>query len=62
MRYSLEHKARNREKILAMAARSIRERGGDTSVHRNRHEEGRPDKRVLLPAFLQGDDLFVLKR
>src|SRR6201981_756293 len=31
MRYSLEHKARNREKILAMAARSIREHGGDTS-------------------------------
>ena len=31
MRYSLEHKARNHEKILCMAARSIREHGGDTS-------------------------------
>jgi TetR/AcrR family transcriptional regulator, transcriptional repressor for nem operon len=31
MRYSLEHKAGNREKILAMAARSFREHGGDIS-------------------------------
>src|SRR5690242_13375235 len=31
MRYSLEHKARNREKILSVAARSFRERGGDSS-------------------------------
>src|SRR5215813_8616981 len=31
MRYSMEHKARNHEKILAMAARLIREHGGDTS-------------------------------
>ena len=31
MRYSREHKARNHEKILAMAARSFREHGGDAS-------------------------------
>ena len=31
MRYSLEHKAENHEKILSVAARSFRERGGDTS-------------------------------
>src|SRR5579859_4150977 len=31
MRYSPEHKARNHEKILAMAARSFREHGGDIS-------------------------------
>ena len=31
MRYSLEHKAQNHEKILSVAARSFRERGGDSS-------------------------------
>jgi TetR/AcrR family transcriptional repressor of nem operon len=31
MRYSPEHKARNHEKILSMAARSFREHGGDSS-------------------------------
>src|SRR5215469_4573882 len=31
MRYSREHKAQNHEKILSMAARSFRERGGDSS-------------------------------
>jgi TetR/AcrR family transcriptional regulator, transcriptional repressor for nem operon len=31
MRYSPEHKAENHEKILSMAARSFRERGGDSS-------------------------------
>jgi|SRR5215831_8098402 len=31
MRYSLEHKAQNHESILSMAARSFRERGGDSS-------------------------------
>jgi len=31
MRYSLEHKAQNYENILAVAARSFRERGGDSS-------------------------------
>ena len=31
MRYSREHKAKNHENILSVAARSFRERGGDTS-------------------------------
>lgn len=31
MRYSPEHKAKNHEKILSMAARSFREHGGDIS-------------------------------
>ena len=31
MRYSREHKAHNHEKILSLAARSFRERGGDSS-------------------------------
>src|SRR5437764_13793961 len=31
MRYSAEHKAWSHEKILSMAARSFRERGGDSS-------------------------------
>jgi TetR/AcrR family transcriptional regulator, transcriptional repressor for nem operon len=31
MRYSPEHKAQNHEKILSVAARSFRERGGDRS-------------------------------
>jgi len=31
MRYSLEHKAQNHENILAVAARSFRECGGDSS-------------------------------
>jgi TetR/AcrR family transcriptional regulator, transcriptional repressor for nem operon len=31
MRYSLEHKAHTHEKILSVAARSFRERGGDAS-------------------------------
>ena len=31
MRYSQEHKARNHENIISVAARSFRERGGDSS-------------------------------
>jgi TetR/AcrR family transcriptional repressor of nem operon len=31
MRYSREHKAQNHEKILSLAARAFRERGGDSS-------------------------------
>ena len=31
MRYSIEHKAQNHEKILSVAARSFREHGGDSS-------------------------------
>ena len=32
MRYSLEHKAQNHERILSMAARSFRERGGNSGI------------------------------
>src|SRR5690349_16937157 len=31
MRYSLEHKAQNHQKILSVPARSVREQGGDSS-------------------------------
>jgi TetR/AcrR family transcriptional repressor of nem operon len=31
MRYSVEHKAQKHEKILSVAARTFRERGGDGS-------------------------------
>lgn len=59
MRYSLEHKAQNHEKILSVAARSFRERGGDSSGI------GRVMKKVGLKKggfyrhFKSKDDLFV---
>jgi TetR/AcrR family transcriptional regulator, transcriptional repressor for nem operon len=59
VRYSLEHKAQNHEKILSGAARSFRERGGDTSGI------GTVMKRVGLKKggfyrhFESKDDLFV---
>jgi TetR/AcrR family transcriptional regulator, transcriptional repressor for nem operon len=59
MRYSLEHKARNHENILSVAARSFRERGGDSSGI------GMVMKRVGLTKggfyrhFKSKDDLFV---
>jgi TetR/AcrR family transcriptional regulator, transcriptional repressor for nem operon len=59
MRYSLEHKAQNHEKILSVAARSFRERGGDSSGI------GTVMKRVGLKKggfyrhFKSKDDLFV---
>lgn len=59
MRYSLEQKARNHEKILSVAARSFREHGGDSSGI------GTVMKRVGLTKggfyrhFESKDDLFV---
>ena len=59
MRYSREHKAQNHEKILGVAARSFRERGGDSSGI------GTVMKRVGLKKggfyrhFKSKDDLFV---
>src|SRR5215813_9886999 len=59
MRYSLEHKAENHEKILSVAARSFREQGGDSSGI------GAVMKRVGLTKggfyrhFKSKDDLFV---
>jgi TetR/AcrR family transcriptional repressor of nem operon len=59
MRYSLEHKAENHEKILSTAARSFREHGGDSSGI------GKVMKKVGLAKggfyrhFGSKDDLFV---
>jgi hypothetical protein len=51
MRYSLEHKAQNHEKILSVAARSFRERGGDTSGIGTVMKKVGLKKGGLLPAF-----------
>ena len=59
MRYSLEHKARNREKILAMAARSIREHGGDTSGIGTVMKKVGLTKGGFYRHFASKDDLFV---
>src|ERR1700758_2897488 len=59
MRYSVEHKARNHENIISVAARSFREHGGDNSGI------GTVMKKVGLPKggfyrhFQSKDDLFV---
>ena len=59
MRYSLEHKAKNHENIVSVAARSFREHGGDSSGI------GTVMKRVGLTKggfyrhFKSKDDLFV---
>jgi TetR/AcrR family transcriptional repressor of nem operon len=59
MRYSPEHKAKNHEKILSVAARSFREHGGDSSGI------GKVMKKVGLTKvgfyrhFESKDDLFV---
>src|ERR1700722_8653598 len=59
MRYSLEHKAQNHEKILSVAARAFREHGADSSGI------GRVMKKVGLTKggfyrhFKSKDDLFV---
>src|SRR6266481_8557783 len=59
MRYSLEHKARNREKILAMAARSIRVHGGDTSGIGTVMKKVGLTKGGFYRHFASKDDLFV---
>src|SRR5215470_3138694 len=59
MRYSLEHKARNREKILSMAARSIREHGGDTSGIGTVMKKVGLTKGGFYRHFESKDDLFV---
>src|ERR1700740_1882304 len=59
MRYSLEHKARNREKILAMGARSIREHGGDTSGIGTVMKKAGLTKGGFYRHFASKDDLFV---
>ena len=59
MRYSMEHKARNHEKILAMAARSIREDGGDTSGIGTVMKKVGLTKGGFYRHFKSKDDLFV---
>jgi len=59
MRYSQEHKARNREKILTMAARSIREHGGDTSGIGTVMKKAGLTKGGFYRHFASKDDLFV---
>ena len=59
MRYSQEHKARNHEKILSMAARSIREHGGDTSGIGTVMKKAGLTKGGFYRHFRSKDDLFV---
>ena len=59
MRYSLEHKARNHEKILAVAARSFREHGGDTSGIGTVMKNVGLKKGGFYRHFRSKDDLFV---
>ena len=59
MRYSLEHKARNHEKILSMAARSIRELGGDSSGIGTVMKKVGLTKGGFYRHFASKDDLFV---
>ena len=59
MRYSLEHKAENHEKILSVAARSFRERGGDSSGVGKVMKKAGLTKGGFYRHFRSKDDLFV---
>src|SRR5919108_6081796 len=59
MRYSVEHKAQNHEKILSMAARSFRERGGDSSGIGTVMKKVGLTKGGFYRHFKSKDDLFV---
>jgi TetR/AcrR family transcriptional repressor of nem operon len=59
MRYSREHKAQSHEKILSMAARSFRERGGDTSGIGTVMKKVGLKKGGFYRHFKSKDDLFV---
>jgi TetR/AcrR family transcriptional regulator, transcriptional repressor for nem operon len=59
MRYSLEHKARNHEKILSVAARSFREHGGDSSGIGTVMKKVGLTKGGFYRHFKSKDDLFV---
>jgi TetR/AcrR family transcriptional repressor of nem operon len=59
MRYSAEHKARSHEKILSMAARSFRERGGDSSGIGTVMKKVGLKKGGFYRHFSSKDDLFV---
>jgi TetR/AcrR family transcriptional regulator, transcriptional repressor for nem operon len=59
MRYSPEHKAKNHEKILSVAARSFRERGGDASGIGTVMTKVGLKKGGFYRHFKSKDDLFV---
>jgi TetR/AcrR family transcriptional regulator, transcriptional repressor for nem operon len=59
MRYSPEHKARNHEKILSVAARSFREHGGDSSGIGTVMKKVGLTKGGFYRHFESKDDLFV---
>lgn len=59
MRYSLEHKARNHENILTVAARSFRKRGGDSSGIGTVMKNVGLTKGGFYHHFKSKDDLFV---
>jgi TetR/AcrR family transcriptional regulator, transcriptional repressor for nem operon len=59
MRYPPEHKAENHEKILSVAARSFRERGGDTSGIGTVMKKVGLKKGGFYRHFKSKDDLFV---
>lgn len=59
MRYSPEHKAKNHERILSVAARSFRERGGDTSGIGTVMKKVGLQKGGFYRHFKSKEDLFV---
>jgi len=59
MRYSPEHKAKNHENILAVAARSFREHGGDSSGIGTVMKKVGLTKGGFYRHFASKDDLFV---
>ena len=59
MRYSAEHKARNHENILSVAARSFREHGGDSSGIGTVMKKVGLTKGGFYRHFQSKDDLFV---
>ena len=59
MRYSVEHKAKNHERILSVAARSFREHGGDTSGIGTVMSKVGLKKGGFYRHFESKDDLFV---
>jgi TetR/AcrR family transcriptional repressor of nem operon len=59
VRYSREHKAENHEKILSVAARSFRERGGDSSGIGTVMRKVGLQKGGFYRHFKSKDDLFV---
>src|ERR1700745_19408 len=59
MRYSPEHKAQNHENILSVAARSIREHGGDSSGIGRVMKKAGLTKGGFYRHFESKDDLFV---